>query len=165
MNSTAKLCAVFVALTSVAGCAGSKPSVKEGPPPPVSAIPAGFAETPMMRSSKSVEPATFNVEIGAAARRSESWVEDPGLVALYLSKAAEAPRVRLYRLDNRSEAPDSSTVTVIMDRLLDDSVSGIWTQYRLARAEDGSWRVAGVRQAYKAYRGEDTENYRAEPAP
>ena len=119
----------------------------------------------MMRSSRSVEPATFNVEIGAAARRSEYWVRDPGLVALHVSKAAEAPLVRLYRQDNRRESPDSSTVTVIMDRLLDDSIAGIWTEYRMVREADGSWQVAGVRQAYKSYRGEDTEYYRDEPAP
>jgi hypothetical protein len=158
------MAAVTLVALGAAGCAGSKPSM-DAPPPPVSAIPAGFSETPMMRSSANVEPATFNVEIGAAARRGEDWVRDPGLVALQVSKAAEAPRVRLYREDNRSESPDSSTVTVIMDRLLDDSIAGIWTQYRLARAEDGSWRVAGARQAYKAYRGGDTEVYRAKPTP
>ncbi len=163
MKPVVKVTVALVAL-GVAGCAGSKPAMN-APPPPVSAIPAGFAEIPMMRSSTNVEPATFNVEIGAAARRGEGWVRDPGLVALWVSKATEAPRVRLYREDNRSEAPDSSTVTVIMDRLLDDSVAGIWTQYRLARAEDGSWRVARARQAYKAYRGGDTEFYRAEPTP
>ena len=163
MNSAAKLGVAMVALAAV-GCAGSNPSVKT-PPPPVSAIPAEFSEIPMMRSSTSVEPATLNVEIGAAARRNEDWVRDPGLVALYVSKATEAPRVRLYRQDNRGESPDSSTVTVIMDQLLDDSIAGIWTQYRLVREENGSWRVAGVRQAYKAYRGGDTEYYRAEPAP
>ena len=163
MDSIAKLGVVVVAFT-VIGCAGSKPSVKT-PPPPVPAIPAEFAEIPMMLSSESVEPATFNVEIGAAARRNEDWVRDPGLVALHLSKATDAPRVRLYRADNWTESPDSSTVTVIMERLPDDATYGIWTQYRLARMQDGSWRVAGVRQAYKGRRGADTETYRAEPTP
>ena len=163
MNSAAKLSVAVVALASV-GCAGSKPSVNS-PPPAESAIPAEFAEIPMMRSSTSIEPATFNVEIGAAARRNEDWVRDPGLVALHVSKAASAPRVRLYRKDNRGESPDSSTVTVIMDRLVDDSIAGIWTQYQMVRDEDQTWHMTGVRQAYKSYRGEDTEYYRAEPAP
>jgi hypothetical protein len=155
---------IAAAVLVVAGCAGGKPSV-EGPKPPVSAIPTGFSETPMMRSSKSVEPATFNLDLGAAARRGEDWVRDPAEVALRISKAGEAPRVRLYREDNRSEAPDSSTVTVIMDRLLDDSIAGIWTQYRLARTSDGSWRVASVLRAFKSYRGPDADLYRAEPTP
>jgi hypothetical protein len=73
--------------------------------------------------------------------------------------------VRLYRADNQMEAPDSSTVTVIMERLPDDATYGIWTQYRLIRSEDGSWRVAGIKQAYKSRRGADTETYRAEPTP
>jgi hypothetical protein len=157
MKSTAKLCVAVVALTVAVGCAGSKPSVKT-PPRPVSAVPAEFAEIPMMLSSESVEPAPFNVEIGAAVRRN-------GLVALHLSKATDAPRVRLYRADNQMEAPDSSTVTVIMERLPDDATYGIWTQYRLIRSEDGSWRVAGIKQAYKSRRGADTETYRAEPTP
>jgi hypothetical protein len=164
MKSIAKLCVAVVALSAAVGCAGSKPSVKT-PPRPVSAIPAEFAEIPMMLSSTSVEPAPMNVEIGAAVRRNEDWVRDPGLVALHLSKAADAPRVRLYRADNHMESPDSSTVTVILERLPDDSTYGIWTQYRLVRAEAGSWRVAGIRQAYKAYRGADTEFYRADPTP
>jgi hypothetical protein len=164
MKSTAKLCVAVVALTVAVGCAGSKPSVKT-PPRPVSAVPAEFAEIPMMLSSESVEPAPFNVEIGAAVRRNEDWVRDPGLVALHLSKATDAPRVRLYRADNQMEAPDSSTVTVIMERLPDDATYGIWTQYRLIRSEDGSWRVAGIKQAYKSRRGADTETYRAEPTP
>jgi hypothetical protein len=162
MNFVAKLCVAVVALASV-GCAGARPSVKT--PPPVSAIPAEFAEIPMMRSSTSAEPATFNVEIGAAVRRNEDWVRDPGLVALHLSKAADAPRVRLYRADNWMESADSSTVTVIMERLPDDATYGIWTQYRLIRTQDGSWRVAGVRQAFKSRRGPDTETYCVEPTP
>ncbi len=166
MYSIAKLSHVvaLLALTAVVGCAASKPSVKT-PPPPVSAIPAEFAEIPMMRSSTNIEPAAFNVAIGAAAGRNEDWVRDPGLVALQLSKAADAPRVRLYRADNQMESPDSSTVTVIMERLPDDATYGIWTQYRLTRTQDGSWRVAGVRQAYKSRRGADTEFYRTEPTP
>lgn len=163
MKSTAKLCVVVIAFAA-AGCAGSKPSIK-APSPPVSAIPAEFAEIPMMRSSESVEPAAFNVAIGAAANRNEDWVRDPGLVALHLSKAADAPRVRLYRADNRMESADSSTVTVIMERLADDATYGIWTQYRLVRAQGGSWRVASIKQAYKSRRGADTETYRAEPTP
>jgi hypothetical protein len=164
MRSTVRLCVAVVALTAAAGCAGSKPSVKI-PPRPVSAIPAEFAEIPMMLSSTSVEPTPFNVEIGAAAGRNEDWVRDPGLVALHLSKAADAPRVRLYRADNQMESPDSSTVTVIMERLPDDATYGIWTQYRLVRAEGGSWRVVGIKQAYKSRRGADTETYRADPTP
>ena len=163
MKSIAGLCVAVVAFAAV-GCAGSKPSVKP-PPSPVSAIPAEFTEIPMMLSSASVAAATFNVEIGAAARRNEDWVRDPGLVALRLSKAADAPRVSLYRADNRMEAPDSSTVTVIMERLPDDATYGIWTRYRLTREDDGSWRVADVRQAFKSRRGTDLENYRAEPTP
>lgn len=161
MKRVAGLCIVVLCL---AACAGSKPSIKE-PPKPVPAIPAGFADVPMMLSSRSVDPTTMNVEIGAAARRNEEWVRDPSQVVLRLSKTGEAPRVRLHRLDNRVEAPDTSTVTVIMDRLLDDAIDGIWAQYTLARGTDGSWRVASLRQAIKARRGSDTETYRAEPAP
>jgi hypothetical protein len=156
--------AVLALVLAAAGCAGSKPAV-QAPPAPYPAIPAQFTETPMMLSSRSVDTATLNVEIGAAARRNEDWVEDPSLIAMHFAKAAAAPRVRLYRADNRSESPDSSTVTVIMDHLLDDSVNGVWTQYTMTRNADGSWRVAALRQATKAYRGPDTENYRAEPAP
>ena len=118
----------------------------------------------MMLSSRSVDPASMNVEIGAAARRNEEWVRDPSQVVLRLSPSDEGPRLRLYRLDN-PEAPDTSTVTVIMDRLFDDSIEGIWDQYTLARGTDGSWRVVALRAATKPRRGPDVENYRAEPAP
>ena len=92
-------------------------------------------------------------------------MRDPGLVVLHLAKAVDTPRLRLYRQDNHYEAPDSSTVTVLMEALPDDSIAGIWTEYRLTRMDDGSWRVIAVRRAYKAYRGEDTETYGAEPTP
>ncbi len=163
---TSIACMLAALIPAAMGCAGSKPEVRVPEAPvPVSAVPADFADTPMMISSSPVEPAPFNLEIGAAARRGEAWVGDPGEVALRISRTAEAPRVRLYRADNRVESPDSSTVTVIMDRLPDDAVAGVWTRYRMARSVDGSWRVAAARQAILAWRGEDTETYRGRPAP
>jgi hypothetical protein len=94
-----------------------------------------------------------NARIAEAVADGETWPSDPIDLALWYLEFGGAPEMRISKTDAPGEAASTTTVTVIRDRLLDDSVRGIWDQLVLTRQPDGTWRIEEARRAYRCWRG------------
>ncbi len=100
-----------------------------------------------------------NSEIALAVAEGETWPLDPIDLVLWYLEFQSAPEVSISRKDGPGEAASTTTVTVIRDRLLDDSIRGIWDQLVLTRQPDGTWRIEEARRAYRCWRGFQQDAY------
>lgn len=127
--------------------------------------------TPVVESTRAVDPAPFNAEVEAAMTAGESWPRDPYLVIirrLHLGLAAglEHPRsVKLEIAGDDKQFPDLLSVTATLDGLHDDSIAAIRQTLELRRQKDGSWRVASETAAYRCARGGRSDAFSGEPCP
>ncbi len=147
-------CAVIFSLACLISCAGTSHQQPQESP-----------ETPSVLSSESVGFKYFNALIGRAAKQRKMWPYDPIGVAQEFMKSPGAPYVSIIRDDGAGERADSTTVTVIEDGFLDDSLRGTWTRFRLARTADDTWLIVDVRRAYRCWRGVHKDSYSKEPCP
>jgi hypothetical protein len=69
----------------------------------------------------------------------------------------------LVKVDDVGEGAVSSTVTVVCDGFLDDSIRGTWNELHLARTQAGAWEVTRAYRAYRCWRGPHGRSYSAEP--
>jgi len=119
-------------------------------------------------SSHDVDVSALNELIDAAALRGEAWVRDAFLIALEhvgATDGLEARVVSVVKVDSAAEAAAGSTVTVVREGLLDDSVRAIWDELHLARTAGGAWRVERALRAYRCWRGHHGLAYGAEWCP
>lgn len=107
----------------------------------------------------------INVRIAAAVDGGKDWPRDAIRVAQEFLGFTESRSVRMVRQDGSGERPDETTVTVVEDGYRDDSVRGRWTEFYMARAQDGFWRVEEIRQAYRCWRGSSRNSYSRELCP
>jgi hypothetical protein len=106
----------------------------------------------------------LNALIKEVRAAGEAWIENPTLVALRVTGGdSEVRELTITASANRTEAADSSVVTLIRDGLLDDSVKGDWHRLVLVRVEGGAWHVVEGRRAQTCWRGRD--DYGADPCP
>ena len=94
-----------------------------------------------------------NAEVASAVAEGETWPSDPIDLVLWYLEFRDAPTISISREDAPGEVAGTTTVTVVRDRLLDDSVRGIWDQLVLTRQDDGTWRIEEARRAYRCRRG------------
>lgn len=123
---------------------------------------AGRPRVESFSSPSSVSP---NERLSEAADKGESWARDPIRIALELMGSQGARSVKIDREDQGGEAPRSTSVTVIEDGYLDDSLRGTWTRFAMERTEDGTWRITDIQKAYRCWRGHHQESYSARLCP
>ena len=116
-------------------------------------------------SSHDVDVVGFNTALDGAVFVGETWPSDPVIVALRYIGHYDVASLSLVKRDERGEDPSATTITVIREGLLDDSVRAIWDEIALSRTGDGTWRIAEARRAYRCWRSEQTVSYTAEPCP
>jgi hypothetical protein len=138
-------------LVFVAGCAGT-PVPGPGDTPVESWEPVGVDE--------------FNARIDGAVAAGAGWPSSPLSIALELLDGdAGARHVTVDQRRNRAEAADTTTIVIVRDGLLDDSVRGDWHRVVLRRLPDSTWRVHEVRRAFRCQRGHHLNSYSSEWCP
>jgi hypothetical protein len=118
-----------------------------------------------VESFQLIDSASFNDSIVAAVRDGYRWPWDPIRVAQEFLGSPASRTVRIEREDDPGERPDSTTVIVLEDGYLDDSVRGRWTEFRQVRMGDGTWRIVEVRRAYRCWRGYHQDSFSKELCP
>ncbi len=137
----------------LAGCAASRPAP--------SARPGVVVE-----SSENMEIAPLNARVEHAAAARESWVNSPLRMTVELFGGdVETRSVRIEAEKNLGEGADTTTVTLIRDGFMDDSVRGSWQRIVYHRLSDGTWRVVEAKRATRCWRGERLQSYGAAPCP
>ena len=101
---------------------------------------------------------TLNAAIAAAAEAHQAWAHDPIQIALHEANAlpaavAERSDFSLTWKGDDVENPTSGVLVTTEEGLKDDSVTAVWTRFRMTRQADGSWRVAAWHVAYRCARG------------
>ena len=132
--------------------------------PPVAAAgdkEEGFKEPP--KEWATVEIAPFNAKAEAAA--GAAWTRSPLHLALGLF--GDDADARLLQCEVRRAGGEGGTTTVVLirDGLLDDSLRGSWIELECRRLDDGTWRLAGARSAQRCWRAKDPTKWMAVPCP
>ena len=120
---------------------------------------------PGVESFRPVVYGGFNQRVAEAAAKGESWVHDPVLIGLEFMGSRGSPRVDIKRQDQDGEAARSTTVTIVEDGYLDDSVRGTWTRFKMTRLDDNTWRLVDVKRAFRCWRGHHQDSYSARLCP
>lgn len=124
-----------------------------------------FARTPP-ESWAGLDPVELNGRLEKAVLSGQEWPSSPLQSTLQLlGDDTGAQALVIEEMKNRVEGADSVTVVMIRDGFLDDSVRGDWHEVVFERQQDGTWRVAEARVAYRCRRGENTSVYRGDPCP
>ena len=139
-------------LVILAGCAqaGSRPEFARTPP-------ESWAELDLVELNGRLEEAVLS---------DAEWPSSPLQSTLHLFGGdSEAQAVVIEEMKNRVEGADSTTVVMVRDGFLDDSVRGDWHEVVFERQTDGTWRVAEARVAYRCRRGENTSVFQGDLCP
>lgn len=125
------------------------------------------ARSTIVDSYRLVDVEPYNRGIDQALEEGKHWPRSSlRVVSQYFAGPEEAGRISLTKVDGPGENPDSSTVTVIEEGQLDDSIAGKWFQFRLDRDDEGVWRVVEIRTADRCARGDyQTLRYGARLCP
>ena len=113
-----------------------------------------------------MDVSNFSHEISAAIDKGEEWVYHPLLVVQEYCKIADARFVSILLNNDSAENPLNSTITVIEEGYLDDSVRGQWLQFLLERKNpESAWRIKEIRQANLCGRMDSPEEFSEELCP
>lgn len=80
-------------------------------------------------------------------------------IALAVAGAFEGSTQHVVQVNEGSESPTASRVTVLRDGLLDDSVRGERWDITLERTATGGWRIKEVTRAWRCRRGAQIERF------
>ena len=86
-------------------------------------------------------------------------------IALQIAGEFEGAAQQVTQLNEGSEAPSATRVTVVRDGLLDDSIRARRWEILLERADGGAWTIREVKEAWLCWRGESRDRFAAEPCP
>lgn len=100
-------------------------------------------------------------EASALASRGGTPLE----IALAIVGPFEGATQHIIQVNQGSEAPTASRLTVMRDGLLDDSVRGERWEITLERTAAGGWKIGEVKRAWRCRRGAQTERFAAERCP
>lgn len=122
----------------------------------------GFKEPPKEWATLDVAP--LNAKAAAAATGAE-WTRSPLRLALGLF--GDDTEARLLKCEVRRAGGEAgaTTVVLIQDGLLDDSVRSSWIEVECRRLDDGSWRLTAARSAQRCLRAKDPGKWVATPCP
>jgi uncharacterized protein len=110
------------------------------PPPPLADLPVVDMEL--------VDPVKYRAASDLAAQGSLALD-----IALRIVGEFEGSRQHIIQVNEGSEAPSASHITVLRDGLLDDSVRGVRWDIVLKKTTTGVWRIKEVKRAWLCWRG------------
>jgi hypothetical protein len=105
--------------------------------------------------------ATSYGDASALAARGATPLE----IALAVVGPFKGARQHIVQVNEGSEAPSASRVTVLRDGLLDDSIRGERWDVVLARSDAGTWRITEVRRAWRCWRGAQSRQFATDRCP
>ena len=121
------------------------------PPPP--------AELPVLEM-KPVDPAEYNAASALAARGSAALE-----IMLTIVGEFEGSTQHIIQVNEGSEAPSATRITVVRDGLMDDSVRGERWDITLERTTASVWRIREVRRVWRCWRGEQLDRFATVSCP
>ena len=117
-------------------------------------------------SYNSLEIDQYNSKIYFATKSGEEWVYHPLKLVQKLHKVNDVRFVSILMMNNRSEEPTESKITIVEEGYLDDSIRGQWFQFYLVRPDGKSpWKIKEIRQAYLCGRMDSPEKFSKERCP
>jgi hypothetical protein len=117
-------------------------------------------------SYNNLEVSNFNLKISAAMNNGEKWVYHPLLVIQEYRKIADVSFVSILLSNDSVENPLNSTITVVEEGYLDDSVRGQWLQFHLGRENsESAWKINEIRQAFLCGRMNSPQEFFKELCP
>ena len=121
--------------------------------------PPSLADLPVVDMER-VDPVKYKTASELAARGSA-----PLDIALKIVGAFEGATQHIIQINAGSEAPSASRLTVLRDRLMDDSIRGARWDITLERTTASLWRIWEVRRAWRCWRGEKTNGFASNLCP
>ena len=107
-----------------------------------------------------VTPANYAVASKLAERNGT-----PLDIVLAVVGKFEGSTQHIIQVNEGSESPTASRVTVLRDGLLDDSVRGDRWDITFARSANGAWTIREVKRAWRCRRGPQNDRFAATPCP
>ncbi len=103
----------------------------------------------------------FNKSILSA--KGEAWTLDPVMVSLRFTGTFEGLTQSIERKNRSAEYPETTTVIITNEGLLDDSVMGEKYLLELKRTEHGAWLVNFAGKVIKCRQGRGHHDYSKKP--
>lgn len=110
--------------------------------------------------AKVIAPAEYGKALDVAARGGA-----PLDIAMMVVGPFEGSTQHIMQVNEGSESPSASRITVLRDGLLDDSVRGERWDIALERTAAGAWRIKEVTRAWRCRRGAQTDRFVATRCP
>lgn len=117
------------------------------------------AELPVVET-KLVAPVEYRAASAFAARGSA-----PLEIVLKIVGEFEGSTQHISQVNEGSEAPSVTRITVVRDGLMDDSVRGERWDITLERTTASVWRIREVRRAWRCWRGEQLDRFATVSCP
>jgi len=121
---------------------------------------AKLLEIPV-RATQEMRVEEFQVGVAQAAAAGESWVRNPGQVALRFAQPGSRQIVTSLR--GSGEVSTSYAATIITDGHTDDSVRGDRIEASLTVDPDGVWSVIEARRAWRCWENRGHTDFGTEP--
>ncbi len=110
-------------------------------------------ESYRVKSWQALSTKRFADILKSASVEGQRWVNSPELFAFHFLNLSAAKNYRIDYSANRSEDNSLSTLLIIRDGFLDDSVRGDAHQFTLQKNDNG-WRVSAVKRAIRCWRND-----------
>ena len=137
-------------ILSAALLASSVGAADPSPPP---------AESPVAETTV-VAPVEYRPASAFAARGSA-----PLEIVLEIVGEFEGSTQHIIQVNDDSEEPSASRVTVVRDGFMDDSMRGERWDIALERTTASVWRIREVRRAWRCWRGEQLDRFATVSCP
>jgi hypothetical protein len=121
--------------------------------------PASALDAPVA-SARLIAPANYQGAAASAAAGASALD-----IALQIAGKFEGAAQQVTQLNEGSEAPSTTRLTVVRDGLLDDSIRAQRWDIVLERAAGGAWTIREVKEAWLCWRGESRDRFAADPCP
>jgi uncharacterized protein len=122
------------------------------PPTPLSDLP--------VVDMRLVDPAEYRAASDLGARGSA-----PLDIALEIAGEFEGSAQHIIQVNEGSELPSASHITVLRDGLLDDSVRGVRWDIALEKTTTRVWRIKEVKRSWRCWRGEQIDRFATDSCP
>ncbi|MEE4262477.1 MAG: MliC family protein [Desulfobacteraceae bacterium] len=86
-------------------------------------------------------------------------------IVLKVAGQFEGSTQHIIQVNQGSEAPSASRLTVLRDGLMDDSVRGVRWDIALEKTTAGVWWIKEVKHAWRCWRGEQLNRFATVPCP
>jgi len=102
--------------------------------------------------------------VESARNNSESWVSLPALYPQYLFKFHDLRNYSIRYSAQSIESNRKSTIIVVRDGFLDDSIRGDIHELVVEKIE-GQWEIKNAKRAFRCWRGPDSAPYSVDTCP